>query len=170
MPVPQPPSSVDAIREWLILFAAFASATFAGLIWWLARKRLTTQYVLTLDRVGSDAATVRGTIAINNRSEDRICVERISVDPPLGLLVDDRGSVYGRSSEPLKVAREGSYEFTVEPDSASSHDIVLARDGGFAGCNRASIRLHILSSFPTIRHKKKTLTAILPASIRSTQA
>jgi hypothetical protein len=58
----------------------------------------------------------------------------------------------------------------VEPDGRSSFTIAVGREGGFASCKQASIRLHILKSFPVIRHKKKVLTATLPANIRNNQA
>jgi hypothetical protein len=48
--------------------------------------------------------------------------------------------------------------------------MVLHREGGFQSRKTVSIALHILKSFPAIRHKKKVLTAILPASTRKRPA
>lgn len=158
----------DNVREWLLLVAVALSATFAGLIWWLARKRLSTRYAFRVHKIESQSNVLQGTIQIRNRGDNHLRVEAISVKSPLHLLVDDRGSVYGTSGSrgSYHSAQQAPYNWEIEPDSSQTRKIALTRDDGFSGCKKASIRLHILRSFPAIRQRTKVLTTTLPASTR----
>src|SRR5207237_672676 len=98
--------------------------------------------------------------------------EAISVDPPMALLVDHRGALFGYMAglAHLRAAQHvqrAAVSRRVEPDGKMSFTVVVARPDGFISLKRVSIALHILKSFPVIRHKKKTLSAILPENMRS---
>jgi hypothetical protein len=162
-------STWENTRQWLTLFAASASALFAGLIWWLASKRLKTRYSLEADSLNKDGS-LRLKLAILNRSDNDILIETISVKPPLGIVVDENGNHFeatAANNKPL-TALESRYVRRFKPsETAEGFNFALRRDGGFASCKTVSIRLHILKSRPVIRHKKKVLTATLMAHIRN---
>jgi hypothetical protein len=100
------PSWLDLLREWLILGAAAMSALFAGLIWWLARKRLKTRFRIRPDNV-SKRGILRVTLEIVNRSDDDTLIEKLSVDPPLGIVVADSGVVtIATANTSIKSAQE----------------------------------------------------------------
>lgn len=174
MPLDTAPSLWEAIRGWGSLLATVASATFAGLIWWLARKRLSTRYTVKVGGPRPDGL-LSMQVSILNRGDSSLVVEAFSVDPPLCLLADDRGAYYGinaRDADLPKAKRvnQVSCSLTVEPEATENTSFLLDRAGGFSSCKTVSIRLHILKSFPTIRHKKKQLSAILPAKTRDARS
>ena len=166
-------NSWNAIRDWLTLAAATASAVFAGLIWWLARQRLGTRYEIWttgLQHGGYLPIHVR----ITNRGDRDLMVERLSVQAPTHIMVSPAGSRFGvaatqsdlHTAKKVSAANAGT---RIKPESTEELQLLLSRDGGFKSLKTVSIWLHILTSFPVIRHKKKQLTLILPASIRNSQ-
>ena len=161
----------NAVRDWLALVATSLSALFAGLIWLLARKRLSTRYAFGVDNnISPDVQSFK--IEITNRSDAPVVIEAISVEPPLSILADETGGQYGSAANrdaltKAKHIRSAQVSRNVPPEQNHGWTIVLHRDGGFRSCKKISITLHILKSFPVIRHKKKVLTAILPASMRN---
>lgn len=168
--IPTGPSTLSMLRDWLVLFAAVASATFAGLIWWLARKRLDTRYELDVEGLHGHG-DLRLNAVIRNRGDKTVVVEAISVESPLGIVIGENGGHMGASSaKPYhETAQKVPYQLRVKPDESIGTSLAVRRPDGFKSLKSVSIRLHILRTFPTIRHKKKTLTAILPARIREAQ-
>ncbi len=154
------------MREWLIAIASSLSATFAGLIWWMARKRLTSRFDFQVAQVTKDGF-IQTFVTIKNRGDSDIFIERVSVNPPLTILV-------GANNLPrvLHVTQERrelkavTYDWRIDPDKSATRELVIVDSDGSSG-RRVSVTLHILKSFPMIRHKKKVLTTTLPASMRS---
>jgi hypothetical protein len=169
----QPNASLwDTLREWLTLAVGFASAIFAGLIWWLASGRLSTVYKLRPDSLTHTGA-LRMVLEIKNRGDSDIRIENLSTDYPLSIITGDNNmlaSASGADSEKRKLSRLIHHPKTIEPDSVYKTNFAIHREGGFNSVKSVSIAVHILKSFPTIRHKKKVLKAILPANIRNSQA
>lgn len=170
------PSPLDSLREWLTLAAVVLSAVFAGLIWWLARRRLSTRYRLVpTNKWTAELGLVSVAVEVHNRSDKEITIEEVSVKRPWSILADHRGAQLGPSVarnqlEAAQRVRSVRREMHVPPDGAEAFRMMLAHDDDDPSkSNRVSIALHILKSFPVIRHKKKVLTATLPASIRSAQ-
>jgi len=168
-----PQSIWDLIREWLVLLAVAASAIFAGAIWWLALKRLTTRFIAQVSVSTAGPNHIYLEIKILNRSDQNLTVEGISAKSPWFIPVDEHGAHFGvvkqqklEQAKPTQLAR---FSRIVPPDDKLEFTIALGHVGGLASCKKASIRLHILQTFPIIRHKKKVLTAILPAKIRNAQ-
>lgn len=169
------PSTWDMAREWLTLTAVAASAFFAGLIWWLARKRLTTRFAAQVSRSSAGRPDhLYLEVTVLNRGDRDLAIEAISVTPPWFIPVGKGGGHFGKFNKRalMDAPRKQIVPYTcvVTPDDKLSFTIALGREGGLSSCKRVSIRLHILKSFPVIRHKKKVLTAILPANIRNSQA
>jgi len=50
------------LRDWLALLATSLSALFAGLIWWMARKRLNSRFTLTIDNLKGEIVGLRVTV------------------------------------------------------------------------------------------------------------
>lgn len=171
--MPIPPSTWDALREWLTLVAVGTSALFAGLIWWLARKRLTTRYIAEVNTANAGPDKIHVGISILNRGDHNLTIEALSVEPPWYIPTSESGQHFGtvnRSAlEKAQRVHQVTYVHVIKPDEAHSFSVAVGRVGGLKDCKRASIALHILKSFPTVRHKKKVLTAILPARIRNSQ-
>lgn len=163
-------NQIDDLRDWLLVVAASASAAFAGLIWVLARKRLKTRYQLSAE-TGFSHRVARFKFEVFNRSDDELRIEKVSVEPPLSISVDGAGASFPTppGGKPVNTAQAVLHAVTVPPESNSGHSIGLVREGGFKSCKSVSITLHILKTFPVMRHKKKVLTTILPARIRNSQ-
>ncbi len=161
----------NTVRDWLALLATSLSALFAGLIWWIARRRLSSRYSFSLDtNISPDVQGFK--IEIANRADSTITIEAISVTAPISILVNETGDAYGVTANRDSLAKAKRVQSIqvireVAPDGKHGWTTVLHREGGFKSCKTVSITLHILKSFPVIRHKKKVLTAILPASIRN---
>jgi hypothetical protein len=161
----------NAIRDWLAVFASGVSALFAGLIWWIARKRLRSTFQLRYDNSVPHRDLVQVVLAITNRGDSDICIEAISAKPPLSLVlgahVDAVRVLPIQETEKIRTAQRVPYEFRIKPDESRAAEVLLKVEGGLAARKNVSISLHILSTFPITRHKRKTLHATLPASIRS---
>jgi hypothetical protein len=154
-------------REWLIFGAAALSAFFAGGIWWLAWRRFRPRYAIRAIGFGRTGNLLIG-LLINNRGDRDIVIEAISVKAPYGIVVGDNGALVGAgySDRHQTTAQKVSYHKPVRSDEVADSSFALRNANGFAGVKRVSIRLHILSNFPVMRQRTKTLTAILPAKIR----
>lgn len=151
---------------------AALSALFAGLIWWLARKRLSPRYTLVVKNRPLPHVLALG-IEILNRSDKDIIIEAISVNKPLSLLANNEGALYGGNANKehlrnaIPVQRADDAIRRIEPEKSQGWSVVVAREGGFASCQKVFITLHLLKGRPMIRHQNKVLTAILPPSMRS---
>ncbi|MEQ1718800.1 MAG: hypothetical protein ABL907_22905 [Hyphomicrobium sp.] len=161
-------------RDWLALAAAATSATFAGMIWWMARKRLATRYECYFEGKGQ-LGTIGVRIQVTNRGDDDILIEKVSVASPIKILVGEGGGCYGVSANAQMIqsasrVSEMTREKRIAPEAHDGISLLLDRDGGFNAVSRVSISLHILSRFPVTRQSVKQLTLMLPASIRNSQA
>ncbi len=163
-------TNLELARQWSTLSAVVASAFFAGMIWWLARRHFQTRYELEDDCLTAHG-DLRLKLTIRNRGNNTVMVEAISVKPPLGIVIAEKGGYIGGSyAKPEHLtAEQVSSQIRVKQDETYGTSLALRRTDGFASSKTVSIRLHILTSFPVIRHKKKVLTAILPAKIRNAQ-
>ena len=165
------PSNWEIARQWLAVIVPAIAAMFAGLIWWMARKRLGTRYRFEIDNLNS-FGMLRVKVSVLNRSDRDLTIEGISVKQPFSIVLaqDGSGHISANYAKPESpTAQKVPYRTVVRPDETHGTSLAIQRPGGFESCKRVSIRLHILSSFPVIRHKKKVLTAILPANIRNAQ-
>ena len=84
----------DFLKDIVAPLGAALSALFAGLIWWLARKRLNPRFALVVRNQPVPNVLTLG-IEILNRADNDIVIEAISVKAPLALLADSQGSLYG---------------------------------------------------------------------------
>jgi hypothetical protein len=163
---------MSLVREWLTTFVTALSALFAGLIWWMARKRLSSRYSLRVQHVTNDRF-VDLVLSVTNRSDADLYVEYLSVNAPFGILKEsDRASTirYEATSHPPETMRRISYDWRIGPDEAPSRSVVLWSPDGVGSHKSISMRLHIRSNFWVMRHRKKVLRAILPDSMRKSQS
>jgi hypothetical protein len=177
MQIEQPPSGLafgEAVREWLALLAAFAAATFAGLIWWLARQRLSTRFTLTADGPRHDGY-LEMRISILNRGDNPLLFDAISVRQPFSILANNQGSAFGTTAGQAQIAsakkvQKVGYPKSVLPEASGSWGFLLAHPDKFASCKSVSIRLHMSSNRFAIRHNTKVLTAMLTATTRDAKS
>ena len=167
------------VREWLALLATLAaslSALFAGLIWWMRHKRLSSRFEMAVIP-RNNPKVVAVSITVTNRSDERLLIEAISVRRPLGILVNNTSGAHlaemaGQEAlQQATPALQTSYRREVETEQSAGWTMLIHHDNEFRSCKTVSITLHILKSFPVIRHKKirhkkKQLTAILPEAMR----
>jgi hypothetical protein len=87
----------NVVRDWLALLATSLSALFAGLIWWMARKKWSVRYEFSLDsNISPDVHAFK--IEIANRTDATIVIESISVNAPVSILVSEIGDQYGATA------------------------------------------------------------------------
>jgi hypothetical protein len=159
--------------EWLTVAAVVATACFTGLIWWLSRGRLTTPYSAEVNSSSAGPGRVYVDVSVLNRSDKNLTIEAVSVRPPWFIPVDENGRHFGLvhrdKLDRAKTVQQAPYPFSVKPDATHAFHIAIGRKGGIKGCKRVSIALHVLTRWPRVGHRRKVLTAILPASIRNSQ-
>ena len=111
------------------------------------------------------------------RSDERLLIEAISVRRPLGILVNNTSGAHlaemaeQEALQQATPALQTSYRREVETEQSAGWTMLIHHDNEFRSCKTVSITLHILKSFPVIRHKKirhkkKQLTAILPEAMK----
>jgi hypothetical protein len=158
----------SVLRDWIALFATSLSALFAGLIWWIARKSLSPRYELRVVNV-FDKNTIALAVEIDNRGNQRIVVDGMSVALPLAILGNAATSHFGETAGMSDLANAKHFTQVaarreIEPGKQKGWTLVLYSEDEFRSRKTVSISIHILVSWPAIRHKKKVLTAILPES------
>ena len=121
------PSNWEIARQWLAVIVPAIAAMFAGLIWWMARKRLGTRY-----RIGADSLNAFGMLRVNvtvlNRGDRDLTIEGMSVRRPFSIVLaqDGSGHIGASHAKPeFPTAQSVSYRMVVKPDETKGTSLAI---------------------------------------------
>src|SRR5260370_9538548 len=147
------------VRDWLPLLvplAASLSALFAGLIWWMRRKRLSSRFEMAVIP-RNNPKVVAVSITVTNRSDERLLIEAISVRRPLGILVNNTSGAHlaemaGQEAlQQATPALQTTLPREVETEQSAGWKMLIHHDNACRSCKTDSVTLPSLDTFPVIR-------------------
>ena len=164
-----PPTIWEYLRDWLGLAFSGATALFAGLVWWLARKSFEPQIdVVIRQRAGNQ---LFGELRVTNAGRSPLLIDEVEGLTPSGVQIWSRAEV--SQSVPMLSQRRDFHPgvplMTVLSGTTSVFDVQLLLPDSRMELSSVRISCHMTKRWRTMRHRKKLITAILAERIRKPQ-
>ena len=174
-------SAWDQVREWLGLAFAGATALFAGLVWWMARKSFSPQIealfqqrTISRNVTQQEIGLLFGELRINNHGRSTLLIDYVEVRTPKDVPIwSRRQAVPTTGPHAFAYAsaagdfHQGVHRMAVPSGASVTLDLQLVLPEARMLLSSVRISLKVASSSRAMRQRTQLITAMLADNIRN---